>query len=45
MISKCGIYTSQGKRVLLANRGWENRWKAHCGNRVGGVLGVSHGLL
>lgn len=27
------------------NRSRENKWKALCGNYVGGVLGVPHGLL
>lgn len=29
----------------IENRSRENKWKALCGNYVGGVLGVPHGLL
>lgn len=33
------------RKEKLGNRSRENKWKALCGNYVGGVLGVPHGLL
>lgn len=36
---------SRGYFPQRQNRSRENKWKALCGNYVGGVLGVPHGLL
>lgn len=39
-LQNCGMSVPQRQ-----NRSRENKWKALCGNYVGGVLGVPHGLL
>ena len=42
MISKCGIYTSQGKRVLLATRAVVNGRKAVAYVKNGQLQGYEH---